>query len=75
MQDELVRRLKDAVGAIEREAIDLVDLDMDDHGRQKPVIAARDRDYLSALTEEAEALRALIETIEARRAGAGGTRT
>jgi hypothetical protein len=64
--------LKDAVEAIEREAIDLVDLDTDDHGRQRPVVAARGREYLPALTEEARAIRPLVEATEARWGVAGG---
>ena len=65
--DTLVNVLKAAVEELEREAIDLVDVDHDDRGRSKPVIAARDREYFSALTEEAQSLRELIAMVEARR--------
>jgi hypothetical protein len=67
--DQLIQAVKAAIEEIEREAIDLVDLDIDNRGRSKPVIAAMDREYFSILTEEAQSLRSLIEIAEARRAG------
>lgn len=65
----LIEALKTAIEELEREAIDLVDVDHDDRGRSKPVIADHDREYFSVLTEEAQSLRALIEIVQARRVG------
>lgn len=64
--DPLVDALRAAIEEIEREAIDLVEVDHDGRGRSKPIIAGRDREYFSVLTEEAQSLRGLVEVIKAR---------
>ncbi len=65
---ELTALLLRAVDALDTEAAWLVDVDIDDRGRQRPSIPARDREFFDALNEQAEELRALAELIRARRA-------
>ena len=64
--DTLVKTLNLTIEAIEREAVDLVDVDFDDRGQQKPSIPAADQPYFDATTETAQALRGLVEMIKAR---------
>lgn len=39
----------------------------EDRGQQRPSIPARDRDYWDAITETAQAVRGLMELVQARR--------
>lgn len=67
--DPLLEALVTAIEEIERQMIDLVDVDHDHMGRQKPTIPVRDREFFSVLTDNGRSLRALVEIVEARRAG------
>lgn len=62
----LIALLTRTAEALDREAADLIDVDVDDDGRQRGGVPARDRDYFAAVTEQAQALRDLAGTIRDR---------
>lgn len=66
---ELLTLLQSAATALDAEAAWIVDVDVDDRGRSKPSIPARERDYFDAVTETAQAIRDLVEMIQARQGG------
>lgn len=63
---ELLALLLKTANALAAEAAWVVDVDVDDRGQQKPSIPTRDRDYFDALNEAAQAVRDLIEMVQAR---------
>jgi hypothetical protein len=65
---DLIALLNQAAHALDEEAAWVVDVDVDDRGRQKPSIPVRDREYFDTVTEQAQGLRALVEMIKARQA-------
>lgn len=66
---DLLALLTKTATALDEEAAWVVDVDITDQGRQKPSIPASDRDYFDAVCETAQAVRDLIELIQARREG------
>jgi hypothetical protein len=65
---ELIALLQQTANALDAEAAWLVDVDITDRGQQRPSIPAADRDYFDAVTETAQAVRSLVEMIQARQA-------
>lgn len=63
---DLLALLQQAANALDAEAAWVVDADVDDRGRSKPSIPVADRDYFDAVTETAQAVRGLVEMIQAR---------
>lgn len=67
--DALIELLNRTIDALQHEAAWLIDADVDDYGRSRPSIPLADRDYFDAVTEEAAALRGLVEVIRERQKG------
>jgi len=63
---ELIALLNKTADALDEEAASLVDVDTDDRGGSRGVVPARDIGFWEALTEEAQSLRALVETIRSK---------
>lgn len=64
---DLIDQLTRSAAALDEEAAWLVDVDIDDRGRQRPTIPARYREFFEAVTDQAQSLRGLVAMIEARR--------
>lgn len=62
----LLELLQNTATTLDEEAAWIVDVDVDDRGRSKPSIPARDQPYFDAVTETAQAVRDLIEMVQAR---------
>lgn len=63
---DLIQLLLKTANALDEEGAFLIDADVDDYGRSKPSIPVADRDYFDAVSEEAAALRDLVEMIRER---------
>ena len=66
---ELIELLNQTIDALQHEAASLIDADVDDYGRSKPSIPARDRNFFEAVTEQVQSLRDLVEMIRERQRG------
>lgn len=66
---DLIELLNRAAAALDEEAAWLVDVDIDDRGVQRPSIPVGDRGYFETMTEQAAALRDLVELIRERQRG------
>lgn len=66
---DLLALLQSAAMALDEEAALIVDVDVDDRGRSKPSIPKADRDYFAAVNDTAQAVRDLIEMVQACREG------
>lgn len=65
----LIELLNRAAAALDEEGAFLVDVDIDDWGVQRPSIPVSDRPFFEAVTEQAAALRDLVELVRARQRG------
>lgn len=63
---DLLELLQKTATALYAEAAWIVDVDVDDRGRSKPSIPKADQPYFTAVTETAQAVRDLIEMVQAR---------
>lgn len=66
---DLIELLNRAADALDEEAAWLVDVDVDDQGVQRPSIPAGDREFFEAVSEQAAALRDLVEMTRERQRG------
>ena len=63
---DLIALLDEAAKALDAEAAYLIDVDIDDRGRQRPSVPAGDRDFFDAVTDQARGLRELVEMVRSR---------
>jgi len=65
----LIELLTRTADALQHEAAWLIDADVDDYGRSRPSIPARDRSYYEAVSEQAEGLRDFVALVRERQKG------
>lgn len=64
---DLIAVLEEAAHALDEEAAFVIDVEVDDRGRSRGTVPARDQHYFEAVTETAGSLRCLVEMIRRRR--------